>query len=107
MGARPLALSFSHLDSQIDAFGLSDHVFFLRDQPQSAETGQTELVTRVSFLEGQSWIKKAKPRDEVYSFFLEISSSRVVFDPCPYPPSGFRPPDCSPFLDPIPSCFLS
>lgn len=26
-GARPLALSFSHLDSQIDAIGLSDHVF--------------------------------------------------------------------------------
>lgn len=85
MGARSLALSFSHLDSQIDAIGLSDHVFFLRDQPQSAETGQTELVSRVNFLEGQSWIKKAKPRDEVYCFFLEISSNRVVFDPCPYP----------------------
>lgn len=68
-GARTLALSFSHLDSHIDAIGLSDHVFFLRDQPQSVETGRTELVIRVNFLESQSWIKKAKPRDEVYSFF--------------------------------------
>lgn len=60
------------------------------------------MVIRVNFLESQSWIKKAKLRGEIYSFLLEISSSRVDFDPCP--PSGFRPPGCPPFPDPIPSC---
>lgn len=33
------------------------------------ETGQTELDIRVSSLKRGSWIKKAKPRDEVESFF--------------------------------------
>lgn len=29
--------------------------------------------------------KKTKARDEVYSLFLELSGSRVAFDPSPYP----------------------
>lgn len=84
-GTRPPALPFSQLDSQTDATGLSDHVFFLRDQPWPTETGQTESAIRVNFLESRSWIKKAKPRDGIYSFFLEISDRRVAFNPCPYP----------------------
>lgn len=53
---------------------------------EKRETGQTELNTRVSFLERGSWIKKAKPRDEVESFSLETSGKGAAFThACPTP----------------------
>lgn len=49
------------------------------------ETGQTESAIRVNLLESRSWVKKAKPRDEVYSFSLEMAGSRVAFLSCTTP----------------------
>lgn len=46
------------------------------------ETGQTELDTRVTFLERRSWVKKAKARDDTESFSLEISGN---WQPLPTP----------------------